>query len=754
METTTPAFNPHTLMIVPSMACHAACTYCFGPHEGKTMDTETVDAIARFAGILPAARSPRKVLFHGGEPLLAGHAWFEYTLEKLSADIEGGALFSMQSNLWSLDRRFIDLFARYGVSVGASLDGDRDVCDRQRGKGYFDRTVEGLRLMKENGLDISVIATVLPENIERLPETIRFFEREQIPFTIRGAVPSLAHGYRQRAFHIDSGDAERIYAQVFAYLEDRPQFFVRDVEAPVINAFNRHSGLCTFSNCTGMYAAIDPDGDIYTCQRFCGAKEYAVGNVFTAHSIEDITASEGYRRIAAKYGEAARGQCRDCRHWTYCNGGCVYGMMVAEKYGRPHPFCNAGEKPAFFYRKLFDEVQIKLAGEVADRLLKKDSPTPYLGMAGDRPHPATERYNRRLVLKAGEWAKTGAPRYAFAFRQTAENLYLNITNNCPLRCRHCSVEATSGNRDMPLDTVVKVIGEAVDTGYKEVSLNGGEPFVYGDFEALLDRMGEMKHPRTRFALFTNLYCDFTDALAAKALEVFDAITVSLDGDRDEHDARRGKGSFDRTCANIRRLVAMQAQDCKLSVRATLTPEQKRRGVHDSVRGIARELGVESVYITRAYPIGRAKDLESIYDIDRPGDDGTFFKKPFRPRNSCGIGKNLHVTPEGNAYPCWAVMDISAPMGNVGDGLKKITANYRRFNNRDYTVDARKKCKECEVRYICGGICYALSEADCSRLKNFFLDKLGECLPVEAEQKADIFVIARKLLNRFGKKKEI
>jgi uncharacterized protein len=71
-------------------------------------------------------RRDRKILFHGGEPLLAGHEWFEYALRAFTRELEHRVQFSVQSNLWLLDQRFADLFARYQVNVGTSLDGDRD----------------------------------------------------------------------------------------------------------------------------------------------------------------------------------------------------------------------------------------------------------------------------------------------------------------------------------------------------------------------------------------------------------------------------------------------------------------------------------------------------------------------------------------------------------------------------------------------------------------------------------------------------
>ncbi|MDR1982026.1 MAG: radical SAM protein [Tannerellaceae bacterium] len=714
MKTHVPLFDPHTLMILPSMGCMAECKYCFGPHKGSVMKRPVVDAIARFAGGLWENRRDRQIIFHGGEPLIAGYDWFAYTLEILTQVLHHRARFSMQSNLWLLDRQFVDLFAHYRVSLSTSLDGDRDLCDSQRGKGYFDKTMAGVRLLRENGLNISAIATVMPKNIHKIPDIFRFFEDEQLSFTLRGAVPSLSHGYTSRDCYVTSAEAEAIYFRTLEYMEQHPTTIqVKDVTTPVRNVFTGRSALCTFSNCLGHYVAVDPNANLYTCQRFCGATEYAIGNLFDGKPIDAIASHPAYRRIAAKYSQTRTG-CGDCKHIDYCNGGCVYSMLVAEKYNQPLPFCNDKEPSGRLYKKLFDEVSFKLAQDEAAVMLGEDTPTPYLVMAGDKRHPLERAKNKRQFLLYYEWGKTAAPRHAFSRSQLVDNLYLNITNNCPLRCSHCSVEATKGFQDMPIDMILSTVREAIAIGYRELSLNGGEPFVYQQFPELVERLAEIPHPTMRLALFTNLYCDMDNALAEKIMCVFNQITISLDGDEEEHDLRRGKGAFARTCANILRLQGIPTT-CKLAVRASLTPEQRRRGVGERIKEVAKQLGIRHVYITNVFPIGRAKTLDSVYELIPPQADASYFETLRGGRNTCGIGNNLHITPEGDIYPCWAFLKEGKPLGHIRDGLIQATNAYR-WGNHPYTVDQSQKCKACDVRYLCGGICRAYKDTDCSALR--------------------------------------
>ena len=716
------SFQPSTVMLVPSAACPAECRYCFGPHEGGSMSASVLDASARFIrDELWRDRRAGKIIFHGGEPLMAGHEWFERSLGILAEATGYHAQFTLQSNLWALDQRFVDLFAEYRVSIGTSLDGDRDICDAQRGAGYFDKTMAGIRLLRENGIKVSAIATILPENVDRVPEMIAFFDQEGLPFTMRGAEPSLEGGYRNC---LSASDTERLYRGVLEYMECNPApSRVRDVEAAVRNVFSQSSTLCTFSNCLGRYAAIGPEGGVYTCQRFCGVQEFCIGTVFDR--ADALQHSAAYKRIAAVYESAAR-TCDPCAHFHYCNGGCPYNILVAEKYGRPWPRCNDSEPSGRVYKGLFDHIRQKIAAEAADVMLGRGKPTPYLAAAGDRPHPGDALQGRIRYAQAYDWGVAGAPRHAFAQKHGAECLFLNITSNCPLRCAHCSVEASGGNPEMPVDTALTIIREAQALGFREVSINGGEPFFYREFPALLRGMAAIRDKNTAFSLFTSLYLDFNDDLAGLVLRTFDQISVSLDGGVVEHDLRRSEGAFARTTEHLGKLAELnrqQSSPCKLMVRAALTREQRDRGVDKEVREAANALGISFVTITSVLPIGRAKQLEApVLPAPTPPKDDFFAS--FVPRDSCGLCSSPHITPQGDIYPCWAYLEEGNPLGNVRDGLRNVIFDYVWGNRKyEYCVDNSEKCQACDVRYLCGGVCRAYRNSDCEALRTHYLSLL-------------------------------
>jgi uncharacterized protein len=373
-------FTPKNIMLVPSESCPAACSYCFGPHAGKTMSLEILDKAADFIARIWCDKRG-KITFHGGEPLCAGYEWFANALATLRCKLGETVKFSIQSNLWLLDDRFIELFKQYAVRVSTSLDGGREVCDRGRGEGYFDKTMRGIHLLRESGFTPYVIATISPQTIAEIPNSIDFFIKEKLPFTLRGAVPSLENGYNE--FTVDSSDNRRIFESVFAYYQSVRQIRIRDVDAAVEAVFRKRSGLCVFSNCLGSYAAIAPDGGIYSCQRFMGDKSYQLGTVLD--DPDKLTESEAYQRLS-ELNENTCKQCGDCKYLENCNGGCLYSIAVAQKYGKPQPFCNDEESTPFFYKNLFEKLNIGLAMEAVERMAGKTDDSILLTAVGDIPY--------------------------------------------------------------------------------------------------------------------------------------------------------------------------------------------------------------------------------------------------------------------------------------------------------------------------------------------------------------------------------
>ncbi len=211
-------FAPH-FMIIPSLSCPAACAYCFGPNTRPAIRRQdaarTVDFIRRIAE--ETEQADIRVTLHGGEPLAAGYPVLEALIAELYRALAGKRLrLSVQSNLWLLDERLCALFAKYNVSIGASLDGPKHLNDPQRGDGYFDRTMAGIRLARRSGLAVGVIATVTGRTAGSAAEIFDFFAGQGLPFATH--VVSAANG-GTAAFALPEEQHKAFFRQAFAYYQ-------------------------------------------------------------------------------------------------------------------------------------------------------------------------------------------------------------------------------------------------------------------------------------------------------------------------------------------------------------------------------------------------------------------------------------------------------------------------------------------------------------------------------------------------------
>lgn len=93
------------------------------------------------------------VVFHGGEPLLAGRERLRGFARELRRALDGVSSLDlrMQTNGLRLDEEFCAMLADEGIVTGISLDGDRVSNDRHRirfnGSGSYEDVVRAVRLL-------------------------------------------------------------------------------------------------------------------------------------------------------------------------------------------------------------------------------------------------------------------------------------------------------------------------------------------------------------------------------------------------------------------------------------------------------------------------------------------------------------------------------------------------------------------------------------------------------------------------------
>ncbi|MDG7021706.1 MAG: TIGR04084 family radical SAM/SPASM domain-containing protein [Nitrososphaerota archaeon] len=132
--------------------CNLFCTYCGGGSD--THPREVQYSVSELASFL--ARDPDPVVgFYGGEPTLRVK-----TMKEMMDTVR--ARFVLQTNGQLLDRLEPEYLSRLHAIL-VSVDGTREVTDRERGRGVYDRAMRNVALARERGYRGDVVARMTVE---------------------------------------------------------------------------------------------------------------------------------------------------------------------------------------------------------------------------------------------------------------------------------------------------------------------------------------------------------------------------------------------------------------------------------------------------------------------------------------------------------------------------------------------------------------------------------------------------------------
>jgi uncharacterized protein len=765
--------NHLQFMVVPSLGCPAKCHYCFGPNRGPKMTAQRIGQTARF--IQEIDREARldkiKVTFHGGEPLAAGHDFFDLFLEQLTSGLppDKRTELNLQSNLWLLDDAYCALFKKHHVSIGTSLDGPEAINDAQRGAGYFKKTMAGIDRARSWGLDVGCIATFTRSSAPLWRDIVDFFISERLSFSVHTSLPALQDP--NFAYALCPEEKADLFLNLLDnYIQNRKKISISTFDQMAKSIPGGEGRICTFKDCLGMFLAVDPAGDIFPCQHFCGNPQYRLGNLDDEPSLETLLTSPAALRMKEREQRITEA-CRECTHYPYCKGGCTYNAWAGGNGSPKDPLCPA-------YAKIFGAIQDRLASEMGseaniaaiadhptgcgpDLLLKKG---PLIDIIRSGPHPSQVARNAKRIVAAVEMAK-GPDIPSVANRLVAlgicrnentalaslmslqksvmpektclNNLYLHLTFACQLHCTHCYAQAEKTSKaEMSPGSLETLLGEARQTGFRQVVITGGEPLLHSERNKLLALLNRVK-PTVRpmnLVLRTNLAMRLNDAELAKIAGAFHQVVVSIDGGREAHDARRGPGSYDAAVANMdafQRLARSNSNAAEVSIAAVLRSQEIEGEPGWAVGKLAERLNIRRTRFRPLLPLGRAAEWDEPPQSEALGgylDPMELIESGFRPVASCGLGQNLYVEPSGESFPCYSYHRPHAYLGNViKNGLAAIIGADQFRDLSRHTVDTNHFCRQCEYRYLCGGACRAWGgesaqhdldapPADCTGLK--------------------------------------
>jgi len=366
----------------------------------------------------------------------------------------------------------------------------------------------------------------------------------------------------------------------------------------------------------------------------------------------------------------------------------------------------------------------------------------------------------------------GAPadRWAWAESVPLAAVFVEITDQCNLACKHCYLGKRLG-RGAGLDTPslkTALLGFRA-LGVESVVYSGGEPLLRRDWQELVCWGATVGFEGTLLTNGTLVTPEVVSVLERVGL----AVQVSLDApNAGVHDRVRGLGAFDDALYGIRlllesRLRSRVSLSCTVSaLNATLLP---------ALCDIAVDLGLPRMGFGIVQRAGRAETqwdelglclqeqirvgemLESLkagygqrLQIAAPGcvAVGDGLRRPGTVRG-CPVGSTPAVDADGHVFGCQLFIDTPHAIGDLrcqspaeimeGEPLKRLR---EAIAARSTTVPS---CAPCVWRSVCQGGCAARGVRNCGMSLNdpdplcegyrYAFRRASRAFPVEAEQQS-------------------
>lgn len=302
-------------------------------------------------------------------------------------------------------------------------------------------------------------------------------------------------------------------------------------------------------------------------------------------------------------------------------------------------------------------------------------------------------------------------------RRGLHKVQFALTERCNLFCSHCCYNAKrdSGNNDLDLSSIKKIIDKIVACNPNSITLSGGEPLIRKDFFAILDYLSDIYSGEITLSTNATLIQEKDIPVLAEKISAYD---ISLDGvDEESCEKIRGKGVFYKVLSNIKKMQEYGVKNISLSMVDVNHSKTER----EKFKELNKQLGTRPI-IRALAPIGRAATMESKVE---------YMENLYTPRNlkederreicagfrgtKCGAYRNqFFVDYNGDVYPCGLLIVPKYKMCNLleidkDDVFPFVATKDSSLRNLEMLEpDKIEKCKDCKVNYFCWG---CLQEAD-------------------------------------------
>jgi radical SAM protein with 4Fe4S-binding SPASM domain len=529
--TETPDRAPRLAVLNMTQQCNLSCKYCYVDADitkSNFMTFETAIRIIDEMLLINHARNEKTtILFHGGEPFLNFEV-MRRVAEYYAGIDEKDINFELQTNATLLTPEHIEFIKKCNVNVGISLDGAKDIHDKNRvtqnGYGSFDMVMKGIELLKQNNINFGVIVVLTKQNCRQVDDIFDLLVKLGIrSFSIN---PVFYGGRCSENIDEIAVTGDELFAayktlvdKIITYNTDKPSSKEK-VQERILKYITRNiitaepSFMCMRTPCGAGIdtVAFDVNGDVYICDDFIHQSEYNIGNVYhqkLSEILKHDTVSN-FTQCTINQDE----NCSVCTWRKFCNGICPSHRLYFRKTGRNNVECEFRRKLIPYLMKLFVE------NEGYQFLLDRD-----------------------------------------INRVESRTLYFNINYSCNNACIFCvsdrTVKQGINSSDMSLESFEASLKLHSAGENDTVIINGGEPTVSAHLIPLLH---SVKKSGAHSCLFTNGRKLSNKAFCEEVIKTgVNRITIPIYADNAKafEYLTNVPGSFEQTLSGIDNIISLR-----------------------------------------------------------------------------------------------------------------------------------------------------------------------------------------------------
>ena len=356
---------PLSILVKPaSGGCNLRCRYCFYHSVAESrrtqnyglMSPETLEALVKKA--LAFADGSCAFAFQGGEPTLAGLAFYEKLMEyQREHNRKGVRIYNaIQTNGIFVDEAWASFLSRNDFLVGLSLDGIQKLHDRNR-EGTFSRVMQTARLFNRAGVQYNILSVVTDDSCQYAAQSYHLFKKNCTRFL--QFIPCLDPP------HEKGGDSPSLSpANYLRFLKTVFNLWYADFkrgEAVSIRWFDNILSMvmgnapeaCGMSGVCGCQFVTEADGSVYPCD-FYVIDAWRIGNIFD-DGFQEMRESAVCSRFIGE-SLALHPACKACKWYPLCRCGCR-----REREGGRNRFCECYKEFFKFSIARFEEMAGMLA---------------------------------------------------------------------------------------------------------------------------------------------------------------------------------------------------------------------------------------------------------------------------------------------------------------------------------------------------------------------------------------------------------